>query len=158
MRAHGPAMGQGGRAVLSLVLALAGVCFIPAQGAAESPVSSAEAPAPQVTQRRHRSRLEERVSALSKALELDVTQQARLTKVLEWQREQVRQVWNDPAVPPNYRVAAVHAISDETAAQIRRLLNEEQKYKYKLPRQPHPAAEGEGRRSVEEWVNAMQLR
>ena len=99
-----------------------------------------------------------RVRALSKALELDAMQQAQLTKVLEWEREQVRTVWNDGAVPPDYRVTAVHAISDKTAEQIRGLLNEEQRRKYKLPRQPHPAAEGEGQRSVEDWINAMKPR
>jgi hypothetical protein len=143
---------------LALALALAGTCFVSGQAAIEGPVASGPTAAPQGPQPRHRSRPDERVSALAKALGLDATQQAQLTKVLSWQREQVRGVWNDPAVPPDFRVTAVHAISDQTAEQIRGLLNEEQKGKYKLPRQPHPVAEGEGQRSVADWLDAMKPR
>jgi hypothetical protein len=144
--------------VLSLTLALDGGCLVAASGATDSRDSSVATPARAVPQRIRQSRLGQRVSALANALDLDATQQAQLTKVLEWRREQVRKVWNDPSVPPDYRVAVAHAIGDRTAEQIRGLLNEEQKRQYKLPRQPHPAADGEGQRSVEDWMNAMKPR
>ena len=136
--------------VTSVTLILLG----PGYGRAATP--PADAPALAVPHRHHRSRMEERLSAFTRALDLDTTHQAQLRKVLEWRRAQVRKVWTDPRVPPDYRVTAAHAVNDQTAEQIRGLLNEEQKRKYKLPRQPHPAAEGEGERSVEDWMNTMK--
>ena len=96
--------------------------------------------------------LDDRVQILTKGLELDAKQQAELRRLLERQREDVIKVWNDASLPAPYRVSATQAISDRTADQIRALLNEEQRKRYNPPRQPHLAAEGLGRRSVEEWM------
>lgn len=140
---------------LALVLALAGGFLTAANGEPGSLGASAAVASSQAPQPRRQSRLEWRVSTLAKALDLNEAQQAQLRTVLEWQRQQVRKVWNDSAVPPDYRVTVAHAISDRTAEQIRGLLNEQQRNKYKLPRQPRPAAAGEGQRTVEDWMNAM---
>ena len=90
---------------------------------------------------------------LSKGLGLDAKQEAELRKVLESQREQVQRVWNDPSLSGQSRIGATLAINDQTADQIRALLNEEQRKKYNPPRQPHDAAASKP--DVEAWMNAV---
>jgi hypothetical protein len=106
-------------------------------------------------QHRHEgATLEDRVRALTLGLELDAAQQAALRKVLLNQREQVMKVWSDPSpVPAAYRIAAVKAITDHTADQIRALLNEEQRKKYNPPRRP--SQEAEPRPDVAAWMDAI---
>jgi hypothetical protein len=102
------------------------------------------------------SGLDARIRTLSKFLDLDAAQQSELRKVLENQREQVRKLWNDSTVPPANRINATKVISDNTADQIRALLNEEQRKKYNPPRQPHQAGADADKRSVEDWMNATR--
>ena len=102
--------------------------------------------------------LDARVRTLSKFFDLDAAQQSELRKVLENQREQVRKLWNDSTVPPANRISATRLISDNTADQIRALLNNEQRKKYNPPRQPHPAGADADKRSVEDWMNATRAK
>jgi hypothetical protein len=107
-------------------------------------------------QRHHEgSTLEDRVQALTQGLDLDMGQQTALRKVLVNQREQVMKVWNDPSpVPAAYRIAAVKALTDHTADQIRTILNDEQRKKYNPP--PRPTQETEQRPDVSAWMDAMR--
>jgi len=142
---------------LTLVFVLASACLGAVHAADDAEDSAGGAPSRPVP--RHAaagSSLEGRVQVLSKFLDLDVTQQSELRKVLENQREQVRKVWSDSSVPAAYHVGATRAISDKTADQIRALLNEEQRKKYNPPRQPREAAADSTKRSVEDWMNATR--
>lgn len=116
---------------------------------------AADAPQRQVPHHHNRIGLEDRVRTLSKALDLDATQQSELRKVLEDQREQVGRIWSDASVPAAYRVSATQAISDKTADRIRALLNEEQRKKYKTARQ-HGAAADSAKPNVEAWMDAAK--
>ena len=139
-----------------LVLVLAVTNHVPAYAYTGEQGSAVEAPTHQVQHRP--GSLEDRVRALSQALNLDESQQSALRKVLEGQREQVIKVWSDSSVPAAYRISATQAISDRTADQIRALLNEEQKKKYNPPRQSHQEATGTNKRSVEEWMDATRAK
>ena len=100
------------------------------------------------------SGLEERVHELAQALGLDAAQQQALRKVLIDQREQTLRVWNDSSsVPAAFRIAAIKAINDHTADQIRALLNEEQRKKYNPPRRP--SQDAEPRPDVGAWMDAI---
>lgn len=146
-----------GRLVCYLVLVFAVTHHVPTYAntekqdlAVQAPTS--QAPAIQPKYRLMRGGMDDRIRALSQALDLDEAQQSKLRKVLESQREQVMKVWSDSSLPAAYRISATQAISDGTADQIRALLNEEQRKKYNPPRQPHEAATGTNKRSVEDWM------
>ncbi len=100
------------------------------------------------------SSLDVRVRRLTKALNLDVTQQGQLRAVLMKQEDQVRQAWSDTTVPSSYRVLATRIISDQTADRIRALLNDQQKKKYNPPRLA-PPSHAAGSPDVENWLSAM---
>ena len=88
-------------------------------------------------------------------LDLTDSQQVELAKLLANQREQIRRLWSDGAVAPEFRVSAMRAISDKTEEQIRALLNDEQKKKYVLPRatdSPDPSQQS----TLEYWLNASK--
>ena len=147
-----------GRALLSLLLALSSGYPIPAHAAAGGKFEAGEAPKRRAPRHVQGPSLEDRVKTLSQALDLDAKQQARLRKVLEGQREQVRRVWSDASVPAAYRVSATQAISDNTADQIRALLSEEQKKHYNPPKPPREALPGSSRPSVEAWMSPAKAR
>lgn len=71
-------------------------------------------------------------------LKLTEAQQAEVAKILARQHEEIRRLWSEGKVPPNYRVSAMRAINDRARDQIRALLNDEQKEKY--PAAVRPAA------------------
>ena len=96
--------------------------------------------------------IEQRVRLFAKALELDSAQQGKLRQLLERQRDDLQKIWADASVPGPYRVVASQAVSDRTSDAIREILTDEQRKKYKPPKQPHAAPEGLGQRSVEEWM------
>jgi Spy/CpxP family protein refolding chaperone len=140
---------------LALVVALSAGFLLPNITVAAGQSTDAEVP-PAQTPRHHRpNNLDDRVKALSKALDLDAAQQSELRRVLERQREQIKRVWSDPSIPADYRASAVKAISDGTADQIRALLNEEQRKKYPAKLPPEPRV-GAGQPSVEDWMNAAK--
>jgi hypothetical protein len=144
---------------LPIILLFTSACLGAAQAADEG--QSVADTVPSRAMPRHAaagSGLDARVRTLSKFLDLDAAQQSELRKVLENQREQVRKLWNDSTVAPANRISATRAISDNTADQIRALLNEEQRKKYNPPRQPHPAGADADKRSVEEWMNAARAK
>ena len=141
---------------MQLVLALTSACLISAHAATAGGEPASESVHRQAARHHGGSGLDDRVRALSIALDLDAKQQSELKKVIEGQREQVRKVWNESSVPAAYRVSATQAISDQTADQIRALLNEEQRKKYNPPKLPHEAADGSASPSVESWMKSAK--
>jgi len=97
---------------------------------------------------------DERVEALARMLNLDTRQQTSVRELLQRQRLQLAQIWEDAGVPAAYRVHATHMLSEQTSENIRALLNEEQKKKFPQP-QPARAAPTDalGGRSIDEWIS-----
>jgi len=137
-------------AVLALVSAWPG----PPPAAAEGPARPvASAAAGQTPRQRVGRSLEDRVRSLSKALDLDASQEAELRKVLLTQREETLQAWADESTPPAVRVKATELIGQRTADRIRSLLTEQQRRKYNPARAEHQAEPGAARPSLEAWMN-----
>jgi hypothetical protein len=136
------------------MLALPVACLLGRPARAEGGSTAADASTGQKP--RQHANLDDRVKALTRALDLDPTQQSEVRKLLQDQREEVRRVWGDATVPAPYRVSATQAISDRTADRIRALLSDEQKKKYKPPKPPHGSTPGSTGPSVEDWMNATK--
>jgi hypothetical protein len=98
--------------------------------------------------------LDERVLRLTRALELDEAQQARLREVLTNERRQIMKLRTDNPHPQADRVGPALAILDHTREEIRAMLNEEQKKKYPapVPRSATTAASAD----VDYWMRLMQ--
>jgi hypothetical protein len=103
------------------------------------------------------STLDDRVTAFTRALELDPVQQARLRKILMEQRDTVRKIWSDRTLLPAERVPATRAANERTGDEIRSILSDDQKKKYNPPR-PSSAPERGDTRSVEQWLDATRSR
>ena len=149
--------------VWQTVLALAAACLFSAQASSEVQEAQNVQDSPAVIHDRsthHLQRkgisLDELVKALTQGLDLDARQQSELTVLLQTQSEHVRRIWNDASIRAPYRISATQAISDQTADQIRALLNEEQRKKFNQPRPPHEASIGSTKPSVEDWMNAVR--
>lgn len=80
------------------------------------------------------SALDRRMQLLSGELKLDAGQQAAVRHLLLQQREQTLKIWSDDAVPSAVRIKATQGVADQTAQQIRSLLNEAQRGLYMQPR------------------------
>ncbi len=129
------------------VAALAGAPVIdPATATPARPAQSAGATARSIA-----SPLDRRMDLLTAELALTASQQNQVKALLQHQREDVRQLWSDPAVPAALRVGRTQAISERTADAIRSLLDEEQRKKYIQPRQ-RDASVGAGGAGVEAWM------
>lgn len=142
-----------GLRALALGIGLVVASLSPAQAAGAGEKPAVHPPVRRLPRQVGGRSLEERVTMLSKALDLDARQQSQLRKVLEDQREQVSRVWSDTSVPAAYRVGTTQAISDKTADRIRALLNDEQRKRYNPPKPPREARPGSARPSVEAWMN-----
>jgi Spy/CpxP family protein refolding chaperone len=101
------------------------------------------------------NRLDERVALLTKELDLDPGQQTQVRRILQAQRDQVQQAWNDPARSSADRIGVTQAISEQTADQIRALLREEQRKKYLAPK-PTRAAGDHPEHGLDYWMDRMQ--
>jgi Spy/CpxP family protein refolding chaperone len=133
--------------------ALAAACLAILAAAPAVRAADAGDPNQQAERARHGVAAREgRLQALSTALNLDPAQQAELRNILARDRDRIRNIWADPAIPAAWRVTATQAESEETAAEIRALLNDEQRQKYKPPRvvQPRAAAPGP---DVQAWID-----
>ena len=119
-----------------------------AGGTASTPSSAESAPRSHGRARAAGS-LEHRVDVLSKALRLDVRQRTQLFTILENQRQELRKIWSDPALPPADRTPATRALQDRTADQIRTILSEEQKKRYNPPK---PQGVAPPSPNVEDWM------
>jgi hypothetical protein len=133
-----------------LVLALVGSGLLPSQAAAADQ-GAAGASRHAAAARDGGSGLEDRVSTLTKALDLDAKQEAALRKVLQRQRDEVQRIWSDDSVPSANRIFLTKAVSKHTGDEIRALLNEEQRKKYDPPPQGD-AGTVSGSARVEDWM------
>jgi hypothetical protein len=116
----------------SLVLGAALAIAAPfALAASNTPAAAAEQ---QPRGQAGRATLENRVDHLSKALDLDAQQRARLLVILEAQRAAVMKIWSDPALLPAERAPATRAVEERTADRIRAILSDKQKERYNPPR------------------------
>jgi hypothetical protein len=106
----------------------------------------------------HRSQeevLDERVAALGKSLGLDAGQKAEVRKILLVQRDQLRQVWSDPARSSADRIGASQSINQQTEDRIRSILNEEQRKQY-IVSKPAGAAVERPEHGLDYWMDQMQ--
>lgn len=100
--------------------------------------------------------LDERMRLLTAELKLDARQQLALRRVLEGRRDAIRRIWADGTVPAAERGPATRAVEDRTADQIRALLTDEQRKRYKPARPPPPPAPETGAPDVGKWMDAMR--
>lgn len=128
-----------------------------------APAASAEAPEPEA-QRAQRSRsprhgphrlstggLDVTIQSMTRALDLDAAQQARLREILLEEHRQILQARSEHSGPGADRVGPVLAILDRTRDQIRAMLHEDQKIKYQasVPRDQLAPANAD----VEHWLS-----
>jgi hypothetical protein len=99
--------------------------------------------------------LDSRAQKLATMLQLSEPQQAELARILANEHEQIRQLWREQKVAPEYRVSAMRAISDKTEEQIRALLNDEQKKKY-IASHPHNSSPSNQESTLDYWLHATQ--
>jgi len=97
------------------------------------------------------SPLDQRVSALSKSLDLNEQQRGELRKVLEDQRIQMKRIWSATAASEADRMGASQVLADTTGDRIRSLLTDRQRVKYN-PAKPARPPSPEGQRTVEDWM------
>jgi len=101
---------------------------------------------------RTRGSLNDRVREMTRALDLNAGQQAKLREILEAQRAQIQKVWNDPAIAPSNRTAVTAKIAEQTSDRIRAMLSDDQKKRYNPPKQAEQRPPS-GSPSVEEWMS-----
>jgi hypothetical protein len=99
--------------------------------------------------------LDERVAALGRALNLDAGQKVEVRRILVAQREQLRQVWNDPARASADRIGASQAINQRTEDRIRSILNEQQRQQY-IVSKPAGATGERPEHGLDYWMDQMQ--
>lgn len=152
MRQDRHTAGRGaGRVLLALVLSGSAVLH-----AGQSPMDASAAQPGHLQRLATPSGLEMRVHRLTKALGLDAEQAISLRRILENQRDQVRQIWSDNAVASAYRIAATEALVEHTGDAIRAILNEDQKQKYNLTRPTPELSAASSKPSVSDWMGAAQ--
>jgi hypothetical protein len=119
----------------------------PARGQASEPAS---APRPARHSYRRVS-IDDQVKGLAENLSLNAEQQASVKRILEQrQRDSLRILQDSPA---NDRIGSLRALQLRTAAQIRAVLNDEQKKKYN-PLGQRPPQQTSPQPSVEDWIKA----
>ena len=140
--------------VVVSLLGIAGTCMADAGSGAGQPTLDAATPVSADAKKadtvqvkraaapRASSPLDRRVVLLARELDLDAAQQLRVKALLERQREQVAQVWQDESLPGALRVRRTQVISEGTEDGIRLLLTEEQKKRYFKPRTASVAGGG----------------
>ena len=139
-------------AATGIKLVVATTCLFSGLACVAAVASADDGSPPAASHHRNPHSLASRVQALSRALDLDANQQVELGKVLERQRDQLEKIWGDASMAPAYRVVATRVISERTSDEIRALLTEEQRQKYKAPRRPD-AGGSAARPNVEDWMN-----
>jgi Spy/CpxP family protein refolding chaperone len=95
----------------------------------------------------------DRVKALAKTLDLDESQQAAITKILEERREEALRLRSDSSISGSERIESFRQLQDRTVMRIRAVLNEEQKKKYD-PLAVRKVAPAPDQLSVEDWLKA----
>jgi hypothetical protein len=100
----------------------------------------------------HRPRtisIDDQVKGLAKNLDLTETQQSAVKRILQQRLETLRMMRNSPG---SDQISQFQMLQARTVAQIRAVLNDEQKKKYN-PLAPHPS-QSSPQPSVEDWMKA----
>jgi len=98
-----------------------------------------------------RPSMDDRIKVLARNLDLSEAQQAAVKKILEERQQETLRLRLDPSLSGEARIGRFRALQDSTVAQIRAVLNEEQRNKYDplVPRRLQPAPD---QRSVDDWL------
>ncbi|HEY1272288.1 MAG TPA: hypothetical protein VGF08_09905 [Terriglobales bacterium] len=90
---------------------------------------------------------------MAEVLELSEAQQSKVKEILVRRQQAARQIWADQTLQGGDRVGRFRGLYDQTVAQIRSILNDEQKKKYDplAYRQDRPTSL---QPSVEDWMKA----
>lgn len=117
------------------------------------PAQSQPARPASTRQFRQRLTLDDHVKALAKALDLTEAQQGAVKRILIQHQEEILRLRRNTSISGEDRVGRLRALQDQTALQIRSVLNDEQKKKYNplAARQLAPAPD---QKSVEDWLKA----
>jgi|SRR5215469_163261 len=115
------------------------------------------APVPQATpahpmhSAHRRPTLDDRVKALSKALDLSEPQQAAVKGILEQRQAEILRLRQDGSISGAERIDRLRALQDQTVLRIRAVLNDDQKKKYDplAVRDRTPAPD---QRTIEDWL------
>ncbi len=102
------------------------------------------------------STIDHRVEVLTKALDLQPSQQENLRKIFADQRDAVRKIWSDPRLLPAERAPATRAVEDRTSDEIRAMLNDEQRKKYNPPKPAAKPGSPADAPNVAKWMEATR--
>jgi len=102
---------------------------------------------------RRRVTLDERVKALTTALDLTEPQQAALRRILEQRQAETLRLRHDTSIPGSVRIEWFRALQDQTVLRIRGILNDEQRNKYD-PLAVRKIESSPQDRSVDDWLKA----
>jgi hypothetical protein len=141
---------------LPIVLALHAGNFVPSTAFAGGQEQGSGAPQIQTRRPLTRPSLDDRVNRFARSLDLSESQRSAVKKILEQRQQQILRMRRDASISGSDRISQLRALQEDTVAQIRAILNEEQRQKYnplaprELPRTPQP--------SVEDWIKAVTPR
>jgi hypothetical protein len=98
--------------------------------------------------------IDESVRSMTRSLELDSAQQAKLRQILLDQRRQAVKLRSDNSELGADRVGATRALVDQTKAKIRAMLNDEQRKKYSVdvPRDQTAPAQAD----LQHWMQLQE--
>jgi DnaJ-domain-containing protein 1 len=142
--------------LLAIVLALHAGHFVPSGTFAGSQEQGSGAPRNQARRPLKRPSLDDRVSQFARNLNLSESQRSSVKTILEQRQQQILRIRQDASISGSDRISKLRALQVDTVAQIRAILNEEQRQKYnplaprEIPRTPQP--------SVEDWIKAVTPR
>jgi hypothetical protein len=139
--------GGWGRAFLLLALGSPILLSQPALGQA----AGAASPEQQARRRYTRLGIDDQVKGLARNLDLNDAQQSAVKKILEQRRQATLRIGRESS--GSDRISRFRALQVRTAAQIRAVLNDEQKKKYN-PLGQRPPQQTSPQPSVEDWIKA----
>lgn len=117
---------------------------------AQTPVATTPSPERHALHWYRTVSIDDQVKSLARNLDLNEAQQSAVKRILERRQQEILRIRQ--ATAPSDRIDALRALQVHTAAQIRAVLNDEQKMKYNPLGQRPP--ETSSQRSVEDWMKA----
>ncbi|HYL13129.1 MAG TPA: hypothetical protein VEV41_08840 [Terriglobales bacterium] len=136
--------GSGG---ILLPLAL-GLPMLLASALALGQAPAAASPGQHPPHRYRRLSIDDQVRGLAKSLELNDTQQLAVKKILESRQQATMRILRNTS--GGDRISLIRALQLRTVAQIRAVLNDEQREKYNIGQRPPTSPQP----SVEDWMKA----
>jgi hypothetical protein len=124
-----------------------------AAGQTSGSVDTKAQPQPQAPGRRRSITIDDRVKRFAESLDLSEAQQSEVKKTLEFQQVQIRRIRLDGSLSGDERISRLRSLQDNTVAEIRAVLNDEQKKKYD-PLAVRRTPKASPQPSVEDWMKA----